>query len=113
MSTEQLAKRLGVVQQRIGALEKAESQGVVKLKSLEEAAMALDCKLIYFLVLTEPIETMIKKQAYIRAKKIIEQSTHTMELEAQPISPEEKVKQIEELAEDLLMNRSKELWNDE
>lgn len=112
MSKIQLAKRLGISQQRISKLESAESTQVLKIKTLEEAAKALNCKLVYFLVPIEPIETILKKRAYALAKKRIEESSHSKDLEAQPVSRAEKDQQIKELANDLLINHPKELWNE-
>ncbi|VAX03953.1 hypothetical protein MNBD_GAMMA20-319, partial [hydrothermal vent metagenome] len=50
MTTTQLAKRLGVVQSRTVAIEQAEAKGSITLNSLEKAANALDCRLVYALV---------------------------------------------------------------
>jgi predicted DNA-binding mobile mystery protein A len=113
MTARQLAERLGVIQQRVSALEKAEPRGGLKLKTLEDAAEALNCRLVYFLVPLEPIETMLKKRAHGVAKKRIVQSSHSMDLEAQPVSDEEKRRQIDELANELLTKRPKELWDEE
>lgn len=49
MTTKQLAQRLGVVQSRIVAIEKAEVSGSITLDSLERAAHAPDCRLVYTL----------------------------------------------------------------
>ena len=54
MTTGQYAKRLGVSQPRVAALERAEADGVVTLKSLRQAAEALDCDFVYALVPRKP-----------------------------------------------------------
>src|SRR5512140_2671138 len=46
MTTGQFAKRLGVAQPRVAALERAEANEAVTLKSLRQAAEALDCMLV-------------------------------------------------------------------
>ena len=43
MSSRQLASRLGVSQSRVTPLERAEAHGGATLKTLKEAAEALDC----------------------------------------------------------------------
>jgi predicted DNA-binding mobile mystery protein A len=113
MSTHQFAKRLGVAQQRISALERAEQNGVIKIKSLEQAANALNCRLVYFLLPEEPLETILENRAKLVAKKRIEESSHSMDLEAQSISQEEKDRQINQLARDLLEKHHKSLWENE
>ena len=79
----------------------------------EEAAQALNCKLVYFFIPNEPLDAMLKKRAYAAAKRRLDFSTHSMDLEAQGISFEEKQQQIEELANELLTKRAKELWDEE
>ena len=47
MTTRQFAGRIGVVQSRAVDIEKAEVTGSITLDSLERAARALDCELVY------------------------------------------------------------------
>ncbi|MFM8648094.1 MAG: helix-turn-helix domain-containing protein, partial [Methylocystis sp.] len=47
MTAEQLARRMGVVQSRVSTLEKAECSGTPSLKSLRQAAEAMNCTLVY------------------------------------------------------------------
>ena len=112
MTTAQFSKRLGVIQQRVSALEKAEQDGAIKIKSLEKAAEALNCRLVYFLLPEMPLEEMLRKRAEMIATKRIVELAHSMELEAQPISPAEQRRQIEELARDLLAHNHKTLWDE-
>ena len=44
MTTEHLAKRIGVSQPRVIEIEKAEVSGSITLKTLQRAANALDCR---------------------------------------------------------------------
>lgn len=113
MTAKQLAARLGVIQQRVSAIEKSEPEGSLTIHSLEQVAAALNCKLVYYLVPVEPLEMMLNARAHIIASKIIERSSHSMDLEAQPISDKEKRIQIVELAREILAKRPKDLWVDE
>ena len=113
MTTGQLAKRLGVVQQRISAIEDAEQRGALKLSTLDEAAQALNCKLVYFLIPIDPLESMLKHRAHTVAKRRLDLSTHSMDLEAQGVSPEEQHRQLEELVKELLTKRPRDLWDEE
>ena len=63
MTTGQFARRLGVSQPRVAALEKAEADGVVTLKRLRQAAEALDCDFVYALVPRKPLEQVVKDRA--------------------------------------------------
>ena len=49
MTTAQLGKRLGVSQQRAAMLEKAEADCSITLRSLENAAHTLGCRVVYIL----------------------------------------------------------------
>jgi predicted DNA-binding mobile mystery protein A len=50
MTTVQLAKRLGVKQPSVTALEQSEAKGTIELATLRRVAEALDCVLVYALV---------------------------------------------------------------
>ena len=47
MSTTELARRLGVSQQRVTALEQGELRLSIQLNTLKRVANALDCELVY------------------------------------------------------------------
>src|SRR6516165_10510995 len=63
MSAAQLAKRLGVRQPSIVALEQSEVKGTIELATLRRVAEALDCTLIYALVPNKPLEETIRERA--------------------------------------------------
>lgn len=50
MSTSQLARRLGVSQPSVVALEQSEAKGSIELATLRRVAAALDCTLVYALI---------------------------------------------------------------
>lgn len=113
MTTAQLAKRLGVVQQRVTAIEQAEQNGGIRLETLQKAAQALDCELAYFLVPKQPIEEHVKNKANEAAKRKLAFLEHSMALEAQSVGSEERRSQIEKLAKELIEKHSKEIWDEE
>ena len=63
LTTKQLARRLGVSQPRVVALEKGEIEETVTLASLRRAAEALDCRLIYALVPDRPLVDTLRERA--------------------------------------------------
>src|SRR5690606_6056045 len=85
MTAAQLGQRMGVSKQRVLALEKAEPIGSVTLESLERAARALDCRLVYALVPRKPLDELVAERATLLAKKRLKATRHTMALEDQSV----------------------------
>lgn len=112
MSTGQFARRLGVSQPRVAALEKAEADGVVTLKSLRQAAEALDCDFVYALVPRKPLEQVVKDRARDVAERQLARTDQTMRLENQAVSKARMARARDELAAELLRS-DRRLWADE
>jgi predicted DNA-binding mobile mystery protein A len=112
MTTGQFAKRLQVSQPRIAALEKAETDEVVTLKSLRQAAEALDCELIYALVPRRPLEQVVKERANLVADRQLARTDQSMRLENQAVSRQRMQRARDELAAELLRN-GRRLWAEE
>lgn len=111
MTTGQFAKRLGVSQPRVAALERAEANEVVTLKSLRQAAEALDCEFVYALVPKKPLEDVVRDRARLVAELQLARTNHTMRLENQGVSKQRMERAREALAEELLRN-DRRLWAD-
>jgi predicted DNA-binding mobile mystery protein A len=111
MTTGQFAHRLGVSQPRVAALEKAEANEVVTLKSLRQAAEALDCVLVYALVPKKSLEDIVKDRARYVAEQQLARTNHTMRLENQGVSKQRLERAREELANEL-MRSDRRLWAD-
>ena len=112
MTTGQYAKRLGVSQPRVAALEKAEADGVVTLKSLRQAAEALDCDFVYALVPRKPLEQVVKDRARDVAERQLARTDQTMRLENQAVSKSRMARARDELAAELLRS-DRRLWAEE
>ena len=69
MTAEQLALRIGVTKPRVYEIEKAEISNSITLESLERAAHAMDCQLVYAFI---PRETFGRHDQQPR-------STHSQE----------------------------------
>src|SRR3981081_63847 len=78
MTTAQLARRLGVSQPRIVELEQSEASGSVTLNTLQRAAEALGCRLIYALVPEQPLEETVRDRATLVAERQLASVEHTM-----------------------------------
>lgn len=111
MTTGQFARRLGVSQPRIPALEKAEANGTVTLKTLRQAAEALDCTLVYALVPRTPLQETVEKRARAIAERQFARTNHTMRLENQAVTKVRQQRAIDELARTLTENERR-LWED-
>ncbi|MCB9989743.1 MAG: mobile mystery protein A [Rhodospirillales bacterium] len=113
MTTKQLAKRLGVVQSRVVAIEKAETSGSITLDSLERAAQALDCRLVYMLVPRRPLETLVEERAEVLAKTRLAATGHSMKLEAQGVDAQDERAQLKVLTDKIIAQGGSAIWEDE
>jgi predicted DNA-binding mobile mystery protein A len=113
MTTAQLAKRLNVSQPRVLGIEKAEASGSIKLESLERAARALDCRLVYALVPRKPLESLAEDRARELAKKRLRATSHSMALENQRVDEADELEHLERLVQKLLNQPGSALWEDE
>ena len=113
MTTAQLATRLGVSQPRVVAIEKAEAQKAITLDSLERAAHALDCRLVYTLVPRKPLEELVEERAKARARQRLQVTSHSMALEAQSVTGPDEEEQRKRLTQKLLENAGSELWKED
>src|SRR6266849_4014799 len=86
MSTEQLAKRLGIRQPSVVAMEQSEAKGTIELATLRRVAAALDCTLVYALVPNKPLETMVRDRARGFARRRREAVEQSMLLEDQKVA---------------------------
>ena len=113
MTAQQMARRMGVSQPRLTELEKAECSGRIQLDTLERAAEALGCRLVYMLVPEEPLSKRVRDRAEKYAKRHLTQIDQTMSLEAQTVTDKFAQKALrQKLIEDLMQKPSR-LWEDE
>ena len=110
MTTAQLAQRLGVSQPAVVSLERMEALGHIRLDTLQRAASALDCRLIYAFVPNQPLETRVQS----RRREVVEQQLaaveRSMSLENQSVEDTEAREQL--LAALASQIDSRSLWND-
>jgi predicted DNA-binding mobile mystery protein A len=112
MTTAQLARRLGVSQPRIVELEQSEVSGSVTLRTLQRAAEALGCHLVYALVPERPLAEIVRE----RAEKIAERQSraveHTMRLENQSVQSRHASKELHRQSVEDLLRHPARLWDD-
>ncbi|NOJ44715.1 mobile mystery protein A [Bradyrhizobium archetypum] len=113
MTTAQYAKRLGVSQPRIVELEKSEQGGSVTLNTLQRAAEALGCRLVYALVPERPLAEVVTKRAAEVAERQSRAVEQTMRLEDQAVEDNQAARALREQAIEDLLKRPARLWDDE
>jgi predicted DNA-binding mobile mystery protein A len=96
MSSQQLAKRLGVKQPSVVALEQSEAKGTIELATLRRVAEALDCTLVYALVPNKPLETIVRDRARILLRRRRAPVEHSMLLEDQAVSAQGSAARLDE-----------------
>ena len=112
MSGKQLGERLKVSQPRVVQMEKDELSGALTLKTMRQAAEAMDCQFVYAIIPRTSLEGTVRKQAMKVAAKRLSRTSHTMLLEDQKVSNDEQQKMLEEKVEDLIRNIPNDFWSD-
>jgi predicted DNA-binding mobile mystery protein A len=112
MTTGQLAKRLGVSQPRVVELERGEASGNITVQSLERAADALGCRLVYILVPTGPLTETLRARASLLASSQLAAVDQTMRLEAQEVTDQASRNEAHQKLVEELLKRPARLWDD-
>ena len=110
MTTTQFGKRLGVSQSTALGFEKSEVSKGITLETLERAARALDCRLVYALVPSKPLELLVEDQARELAKERLRATSHSMALEDQRVDEADERDHLERLVQKLLNQPGSALW---
>lgn len=112
MTTAQLAQRIGVTQPRIVELEQSEVSGALTLHSLQRAAEALGCRVVYALVPDRPLAEVVRARAELVADKQLTSVQHTMVLEDQGVRDKEANKLLREMYIRKLLQKPARLWDE-
>jgi predicted DNA-binding mobile mystery protein A len=112
MSGTQLAERLQVSRPRIPRLEQDELTGSVTLKTMRQAAEAMDCVFVYALVPRTSLDDMIRKQAKKVAGTRLKRTSHTMLLEDQQISNSDQQREYDSMVDELVQEMPRDLWSE-
>lgn len=112
MSLRQLGNRLNISPQSVKELENREANGSLTIKSLKEAGLALNLRLVYgFIPIDGSIENMIEARAFEVAREIVARTSQSMKLENQENKEERLKKAIEMKAREIMDNLPKYLWD--
>lgn len=112
MSLRQFGERLNMNPSSAKEIELREVSGALTLRSLRNAANALDMQLVYGLAPKgKSLEEMIEKRAIKLAEEIVLRTSHTMSLEDQENSKERIRKAIQTQAEELKNEMPRMFWD--
>jgi len=112
MSLQQLANKLGITRQSVSELERREKENSITLRSLREAANALDMDLIYAVVPKDgTLDALIERKAREIALQIVSRTSKQMLLEDQELSQSQIRKAIEQRTAILKSEMPKTLWD--
>ena len=112
LTAEQLASRMGVVQSRLSTIEKAEVTGSTTIKTLREAAEAMDCVFVYAIVPRTSLSDIVRTQAEARADAELRRLYHTMRLENQALQGSDLKDARERLVQSFLNGPLRRLWDE-
>jgi predicted DNA-binding mobile mystery protein A len=112
MSLQQLGNKLAITKQSLTDIERRELEGSITIKTLKEAANALDMELVYgFVPKDASLEALIDRKAKELARQIVMRTAHTMKLEDQANSKKRIEAAIKERAAVIKNEMPKILWD--
>lgn len=112
MTGAQFAKRLGVTPPRVTRLEQAEVAGAATIRTMRQAAEAVDCVFVYAVVPRSTLEELVHTRAAKVASERLGRSAHTMRLEDQGLSDKEMRRALAAAVSDLVATMPRTLWDD-
>lgn len=112
MSLRQLSNRLSITKQSMQEIEQREIDGSITIKSLRDAAKAMDMQLVYgFVPIDGSLEELINRRAKELATAIVLRTSQSMKLEEQENSQQRIERAIEERATIIKNEMPKSLWD--
>ena len=93
--------------------EKAEVSGSTTIKTLRQAAEAMNCTFVYAFVPTKPLDDILRDRAKQKASKDIARLDHTMRLENQALLKADLDEEQRRMIELILSGSLRGLWDDE
>lgn len=113
MSGAQLARRLGVTRSALYRSERSEVAETISLKTLNEIAAQMGCRVVYALVpVNGRIEGVLEAQARRKAEQLVKRADVHMRLESQGLESAELAAQRDELVRALVRTVPSDLWDE-
>ncbi|MEL7160705.1 MAG: mobile mystery protein A, partial [Bacteroidota bacterium] len=112
MTQAQLGKKMGMSRQGVSKVEEREAEGSITLRSLRDAARALDMQLVYAIVpRSGTLEEYLQASAKALATQQILATNQQMRLEDQEVTEERLRLAIEAAARELVSTMDRKLWD--
>ena len=111
MTARQLAARLGVVPSRIVALEAAEATGGTTLRSMRDAAAAMDCTFVYAVIPNRDLDSVLRARAAAMADGEVERVAQSLRLEHRPMDAGARLAMRERLIAGHMAGPPRRLWD--
>ena len=112
MNARQLAARMGVVTSRVPRIERDEVTGATTLKTLRNAAAAMNCTFVYAFVPIESLDDIVRNRAIEKAREEISRLDHTMRLENQALLKSELDADRQRMVDRLMSGSLRGLWDE-
>lgn len=113
MTVRQLAKRMGVAPSRVPVIEKAEVTGSTTIRTLRQAAEAMNCTFVYAFVPTKPLDDILRDRAMQKARQDVARLDHTMRLENQALLEPDLDAEQNRMIDLILSGSLRGLWDDD
>lgn len=109
MTAADLGRRMGIAQASVSGMEASEINGSIQLDTLQRAAAAMNCTVVYALVPNPPsLQSIVEEQAKRAALKHLAPIEHTMLLENQAIGDAARKEVLERHIQ--MEMESRDLW---
>jgi predicted DNA-binding mobile mystery protein A len=112
MTTAQFGKRLGVSQPRIVELEQSEANGNVTLNTLQHAAEALGCRVVYAIIPERALADTVRERADLVAARLTGAVAQSMRLEDQEVTDKDASGELHRREVERLLRRPARLWDE-
>jgi predicted DNA-binding mobile mystery protein A len=113
MTARQLASRMGVAPSRIPVIEKAEITGSTTLRTLRQAAAAMNCAFVYAVVPLDSLDDTLRERAMHKARMDVSRLDETMSLENQELLRSDLDAELRRSVERILSGSLRGLWEEE
>ncbi len=118
MSGAALSARLGGTRSLAANLERSEQEGRITLKSMQDAAAAMNCRFIYAIVPvasegsaeTATMAAVVEAQADRVARRMVRNASVHMALEAQQLDAADTEREVQRIKQELLREMPRDLW---
>lgn len=112
MTQKQLGRRLEMTPQGVSELERQESAGKINLDTLSKAAEQMGCGVQYVLVPKSTLNDVVERQARKRAREKLLGINASQSLEDARLSNEQMQRSVDDLANELKLERARDLWDE-